>query len=128
MPCTDCPLSPCRINTAAEADLVSLNKFIEVSPMYARQLLVTMDFISEDALKAETSRCFSKVFSRWGLSQPASHGAGLSITRTVSPMNSCITYYVCSKRPVVGAYDIQMAYDGVLSHHSLSEAWHATAR
>lgn len=64
MHCTDCPLARCRINTAAEADLVSLNKFIEVSPMYARQLLVTMDFISEDAIKAETSRCFRQVFSR----------------------------------------------------------------
>jgi hypothetical protein len=59
------PHCSCRVNNAAEADLVSLNKFIEVSPMYARQLLVSMDYIGEDVLKAETCRCFKAVISRW---------------------------------------------------------------
>jgi hypothetical protein len=53
----------CRITTS-EAGLVSVNDFIEHSPLFAKRLIDSMDVIREGTLRAECGRCLAEVGPR----------------------------------------------------------------
>lgn len=54
---------PCRITTS-EAGLVSVNDFIEHSPLFAKRLIDSMDVIREGTLRAECGRCLAEAGPR----------------------------------------------------------------
>ena len=53
----------CRVNTS-EASLISVNDFIEHSPLFAKRLIDSVDVIREDALRGEVSRCAAELRPR----------------------------------------------------------------
>ncbi len=52
-----------RVNTS-EASLISINDFIEHSPLFAKRLIDSVDVIREDALRGEVSRCAAELRPR----------------------------------------------------------------